>query len=134
MKNRHSIGHATRVALGALAAVALLTAATACASTTPVTSDQFAPGWQSHARALINMGPAPQLSRNKWFVPPILPVGRYVVVKRDGDKAEVVDGSQFEVKPGAFADIYLFLPPGLGNVEAVPLADVPALARLLGAG
>jgi hypothetical protein len=134
VNNRHPIGHAARVALGTLAALALLTAATACATPTPLTSDQFAPGWQAHARALINMGPAPQLDRTKWFVPPILPTGRYVVVQRSGDKAEVIDGYQFEVKSGQVADIYLFLRAGQGNVEVVPLSDVPTMAKALGVG
>ncbi len=132
MKNHHPLGHTTRVAFGTLAALALLTAATACASTTPLASDQFAPGWQEHARSLINMGPAPQLDRMKWFVPNILPAGRYVVVQRSGDKAEVIDGQQFEVKPGQVADLYVFLPPGKSNVQALPLADVPTLSKPLG--
>jgi hypothetical protein len=134
VKNRPSIGHATRVAIGTLAALALLTAATACASSTPLTSDQFAPGWQAHARPLVNMGPAPQLDRTKWFVPSLLPSGRYVVVQRNGNKAEVIDGYQFEVKTGQIADLYLFMRPGQGNVEALPLADVPALSKPPGVG
>ena len=132
MKSRHSLGHATRLALGTLAALALLTAATACASTTPITSDEFVPGWQAHAKPMINMGMAFRLDKDKWRVPAILPPGRYVLVRRTGDKAEVIDGYQFEVRSGELSDTYLFLTPGQGDVEAVPLQDVPALQKRLG--
>jgi hypothetical protein len=81
---------------------------------------------------MINMGPAPQLDKTKWRVPAILPAGRYVVVRRTGDTAEVIDGYQFEVKQGQIGDIYLFLRPGESDVEAVRLEDVPAVQKRLG--
>ena len=126
MTSLHATPHTARIVLGTLAALALLAATSAAASSTPVTSDQFAPGWQAHARPLINMGMARMGDRTKWYVPALLPRGEYVLVKRDGDKAEVIDGHQFTVRGGSNGDQYLFLTPGYSNVEALPLADVPA--------
>jgi hypothetical protein len=61
-------------------------------------------------------------------VPAILPRGDYVVIKRTGDKAEVVD-YRFSVTSDN-AQQYLFMEPGYGgNLEAVPVRDVPSLAR-----
>ena len=125
MKSLHATSHTTRIVLGTAAALALLAATSACASTTPVTSDQFAPGWQAHARPLINMGVARVPDRTKWYVPAMLPRGDYVLVQRHGDKAEVINGYQFTVRPGN-ADMYLFLTPGYGDVEALPVAYLPA--------
>jgi hypothetical protein len=128
MNNVHASPHAARLVLGTLAALALLAAMSAAAASTPVTSDQFATGWQEHARPLINMGNAHIVDRNKWYVPAILPRGEYVLVQRSGDKAELIDGYRFTVK-GGIADQYLYLMPGYGNVEALPVADVPSLRR-----
>ena len=129
MKSLHSttraITHATRIVLGMLAAVALLAATSAAASSTPVTSDQFAPGWQAHAKPLIHMGNTRFVDRTKWYVPAMLPRGDYVLVQRDGDKAEVIDGYRFTVK-GGNADLYMYVTPGYSNVEALPVADLPA--------
>ena len=72
------------------------------------------------------MGMARIVDRDKWYVPAILPRGEYVLVQRTGDKAELIDGYRFTVK-GGNADQYLYLMPGYGNVEAVPVADVPTL-------
>ena len=127
MKSLHATPHAARLVVGALAAVILLGAVSAVAASAPVTSEQFAPGWQSHAHALINMGPMRGADRNKWYVPGILPRGDYVLVQRRGDKAEVIDGQRFTIRPGGIDKIYLFLEPGLGDVQALPVADVPAL-------
>jgi hypothetical protein len=66
-------------------------------------------------------------------VPAILPRGEYVLVQRSGDKAEVIDGYRFTVK-GNIADQYLYVLPGYGNVEALPVADVPALRPRAPAG
>ena len=125
MKSLHANPHVARLVLGMLTAVVLLAAMSAVAAATPITSDQFAPGWQAHAHALIPMGPARGADRDKWRVPGILPPGDYVVVKRTGDKAELL-GYRFSVT-AANVDQYLFLWPGQGDVEALPVADVPAL-------
>ena len=129
MNSLHATPHFARLVLGTLAAVALLAAMSAVAASTPITSDQFAPGWQDRAKPLINMGPARiPADRTKWFVPGLLPRGEYVLVQRDGDQARVIDGYRLTVK-GGVADQYMYLMPGYGNVEALPVADVPALQR-----
>ena len=125
MKRLHTTPHATRLVLGTLAAVALLAATSAAAASTPITSDQFVPGWQAHAQPLIPLGPARGVDRDKWRVPGILPRGEYVVVKRTGDKAEVL-GYRFTVT-AVNAEQYLFLWPGQGDVQALPVEDVPTL-------
>ena len=133
MNSLHATPHFARLVLGTLAAVVLLAAMSAVAASTPITSDQFAPGWQERARPLINMGNAHIVDRDKWYVPNILPRGEYVLVQRNGDKAEVIEGYRFTVK-GGFADQYMYLMPGYGNVEALPVADVPALKAASPAG
>ena len=128
MHSLHALPHTTRIVFGAVAAIALLAATSAVASASePVTSEQFAPGWQDHAKSLINMGIAPRLDRDKWYVPAILPNGEYVLVQRTGDKAELIDGYRFKVRSGAVEKQYLFLAPGYGDVQALPVADVPTL-------
>jgi hypothetical protein len=127
MKRQHATPRTARLVLGTLAALALLAAASAvAAASAPITSDQFAPGWQAHARPLYNVGVTRVLARDKWRVPDILPRGEYVLVQRTGDKAEVIDGYRFTVR-GGFADQYLLLEPGHGDVQALPMADVPTL-------
>jgi hypothetical protein len=126
MNSLHATPHNARLVLGMLAALVLLAAMSAAAASTPLSSDQFAPGWQDHARPLYNVGKAQIVDRDKWYVPAILPRGEYVLVQRTGDKAEVIDGYRFTVK-GGNADTYLYLTPGYGNVEALPVADVPQL-------
>ncbi len=127
MKSLYAIPHVARLVLGTLAALVLLAAVSAAAASTPLTSDQFAPGWQAHARSLFNQGITPRVpGRVKWYVPAILPPGEYVVVRREGDKAEVMPGVRFTVRDG-IVDQYLFLPPGAGDLQALPVADVPAL-------
>jgi hypothetical protein len=126
MKHFHATPHATRLVLGTLAALALFAAASAAAASTPVTSEQFSPGWQAHARPLFNMGPAQLPGRDKYYVPALLPRGEYVLVNRTGDKAELIDGYRFTVK-GGNVDQYLFLTSGNSNVQALPIADVPTL-------
>ena len=126
MNSLHSHPHAARLVLGTLAALALLATMSAVAASTPVSSDQFAPGWQDHAQPLYNMGMARIVDRDKWRVPGILPRGEYVLVQRNGDKAELIDGYRFTVR-GGNSDTFLYLTPGHGNVEALPVADVPQL-------
>ncbi len=128
MKSLHATPHTARLVLGALAAVVLLGAVSAVAASAPVTSAQFAPGWQSHARPLINMGPTIGADRIKWYVPAILPRGDYVLIKRSGDTAELVEGNRFTVT-SSNAQQYLFIEPGMGNLEALPAEDVPTLKR-----
>lgn len=127
MKSLHAIPHTTRLVLGTLAALALLTATSAAAST-PITSDQFAPGWQAHAHALIHLGTTRIVDRDKWYVPGILPRGDYLLIKRTGDQAELIDGYHFTVTTGNVQQ-YLYLMPGQGDVQALPVEDVPALAK-----
>ena len=128
MKSLYATPHAARLVLGTLAVLALLAAMSAAAASTPVTSDQFAPGWQAHTRALIPLGPTRITGRDKYRVPGILARGDYVVVRRTGDKAELL-GYRFTVT-SANADQYLFLWPGQGDVEALPVEDVPTLDRV----
>jgi hypothetical protein len=126
MKSLHAFPPAARLVLGTLTAVILLAAMSAVAASTPVTSDQFAPGWQSHAHALINLGPTRGADRDKWFVPAILPRGDYVLIRRNGDKAELIGGNRFTVTSDN-ARQYLLVEPGQGDVQALPAADVPSL-------
>ena len=126
MNYLHDQPHASRVLLAALAARALLVAMSAAAAAEPVTSDQFAPGWQADAKPLYFVGMQPQTGRDKYYVPAILPRGEYVLIKRTGDKAELLD-HRFTVTSDN-AKQYLFLEPGYaGSVEAVPVRDVPTL-------
>ena len=125
MKSLYATPHVARLVLGTLAVLALLAAMSAAAASTPITSDQFAPGWQAHARPLIPLGPTRTADRDKYRVPGILPRGDYVVVRRTGDKAELL-GYRFTVTSGN-VDQFLFLWPGQGEVQALPVADVPAL-------
>jgi len=127
----HAHPHATRVLLLSVAALALLAAMSAAAASEPITSDQFAPGWQKDARPLINMGFSRRGDRDRYYVPQILPRGDYVLIKRNGDKAELIDGYRFQVTSNN-ARQYLFVPPGYGDVEAVPIEDVPGLKDKLG--
>ena len=131
MNSLNAHPHATRFLIGTLALIALLAAMSAAAAAEPVTSDQFTPGWQSHARPLINMGFSRFGDRNKYYVPAMLPRGDYVVIARNGDKAEVVDGHRFTVRSGN-ADQYIYLTPGYTDVQAVLVDDIPALKAALG--
>ena len=126
MNSLHATPHTARIVLGTLTALVLLAAMSAVAASAPVTSEQFAPGWQEHARPLIYMGNTHRIDRAKWYVPGILPRGEYVLVRRTGDKAELIDGYRFTVK-GGIEKQYLYLMPGYGDVQALPIADVPAL-------
>lgn len=106
-------------------------AAGAFAASPPVTSDQFSPGWQDQARALINQGASRlDLSKTSWYVPAITPRGRYILVERHGDKAQVIDGYEFRVTSDPEREIHMVLPAAYGNVEAVPISFVPSLDKL----
>jgi hypothetical protein len=127
MISLHAPMHVTRLVFGALAVVVLLAAASAVAASEPVTSDQFAPGWQAHAKPLFNLGPAMRVpGRNKYMMPGILASGDYVLVKRTGDKAELINTAVVTVHGGNEKQ-YIFLDAGTGQVEALPVADVPTL-------
>ena len=127
MNNLHTHPHANRVLLATVAALALLVVMSAAAAAEPVTSEQFAPGWQSDAHPLIKIGFQSRTGRDKWYVPAILRRGDYVLINRTGDKAELID-YRFTVSSDA-AQQYLFLEPGFsGDVEAMPARDVPARA------
>jgi len=128
MNHLHAHPHAGRFLLVMLTAVALLAAMSAVAApaAAPITSEQFAPGWQDHSQSLINVGIQRGTGRDRWHVPNVLPRGEYVLVSRTGDKAVVIREARLIVKSG-FEDQYLFLESGYGDVQAVPIADVPAL-------
>ena len=127
MNNLHTPSHATRLVFGAFAAVALLAAASAVAASEPVTSDQFAPGWQAHAKPLFNLGPSMHMAgRDRYEMPGILASGDYVLVQRKGDKATLVNTGIVTVHGGNEKQ-YVFLDGGMGQVEALPVADVPTL-------
>ena len=133
MHSLHATPHFARLVLGTLAAVALLAAMSAVAAGTPITSDQFSPGWQERVQPLINMGATRNADRTKWYVPGLIPRGEYVLVQRNGDKAEVIEGYRLTVK-GGIEQQYMLLMPGYGNVEALPVADVPALKPAMPSG
>ena len=127
MNSLHAPIHTTRLVFGALAVIALLVAASAVAADEPAASDHFAPGWQAHAKPLFNLGPAPLVpGRTRYELPGYLPHGNYVVVQRKGDKAELLDTSVITVG-GGLEHHYVFLEAGLGDVEALPVSDVPSL-------
>ena len=127
MNRLHAPLHATRLVFGAFAMVVLLAAASAAAAFEPVTSDQFASGWQAHATPLFNFGPAMHVpGRDRYEMPGILARGDYVLVRRKGDKAELIDSGIVTVH-GGIEKQYVFLDAGLGRVEALPVADVPTL-------
>ena len=122
----HSFRHTARLLFGAFAVVALLAAASAVAAFEPIDSDQFAPGWQAHAKPLFYQGPARSAGRDKYEMPRILPVGEYVLVSRKGDKAHLIDGQRITVHSGNVRQ-FVFLDAGAGDVQALPVADVPTL-------
>jgi hypothetical protein len=126
MKSLHALPHATRLLFGAFAIVALLAAASAVAAAEPITSDQFAPGWQAHAKPLFYQGMTMSAGRDKYQMPGILPTGDYVLVARKGDKAQLIDGQRITVRAGNDRQI-VFVDAHVGDVLAVPVADVPTL-------
>jgi len=126
MQSRLPTLHATRLVIGAIAALALLAAMSAAAAAEPVTSDQFAPGWQAHARPLLFAGMSRLPGRDKLEVPGILPTGEYVLIRRHGDTAELL-GQRITVHSGNEKQ-YVFVDAGSGgDVQILPVSDVPAL-------
>lgn len=129
MQSRLPTLHATRLVFGALAALALLAAMSAVAASEPITSDKFAPGWQAHAKPLFWAGMSRVPGRDKFEMPGILPTGEYVLVRRNGDKAELIDGYRITVHTGNEKQ-FIFLDSGAqGHVEAIPVSDVPELRQ-----
>ena len=127
MISLHTPLHTTRLVFGALAVVVLLAAASAVAAAEPITSDQFAPGWQAHAKPLFFLGPSVHMAgRDRYEMPGILPSGNYVLVQRKGDKAQLLNTSIITVHGGNERQ-YVFLDTGGERVEALPVADVPTL-------
>jgi hypothetical protein len=113
------------VSLAAGASLALASAAVP-ANTDHITSDQFQPGWQAHARPLINHGHGPGASATTvWWVPGNLPRGRYYLVNRQGDGAILIDGYAFDVTSDPERQLRIVLPQYYGAVDAVPAAVVP---------
>jgi hypothetical protein len=128
MKTIRQSTPALRVVLGAVAALALLTAVTAAAAASgPITSEQFAPDWQTHARPLFRQGQGVEPGKISWYVPETLPRGIYVLVNRTKEKTELIDGYHFEVTGDPSRKIYMLVEAGYGDVEAIPAADVPSL-------
>ena len=64
--------------------------------------------------------------RDRYEVPGILAAGEYVLVSRKGDKAQVIGGQRITV-PGGNVRQFVFLDSGLGDVQILPVADVPTL-------
>ncbi len=129
MQSRLQTLHATRLVFGVFAAVALLVAMSAVAAAEPITSDQFAPGWQAHAKPMFYGGVTRDGGRDKLLVPGMLSTGEYVLIRRDGDKAELL-GPRVTVGPGNEKQ-YVFVDSG-HNVEILPIADVPSLKHTPG--
>jgi hypothetical protein len=121
------------IAQVALAVASLAGGSLALAAQQPVTSEQFAPGWQQQARSLINRGPRPgtpldRVGMNNWYVPANLPRGHYLVVERRRDGvAEVIDGYQFEITADPVRDVHILLPLRYSDVMAIPSALVPGV-------
>lgn len=130
----HGSSFTLHVIAGAVVAAVLMTAATAVAAAEPVSSDTFAAGWQDHAQPLFWKGTGRQPGTSTWFVPRLLPRGRYVLIQRTGDKAELIPGYQFEVNSDVFRDVNMWVPAGYTNVEALPIGDVPGVRPLRGDG
>jgi len=63
MNSLHATPHTARIVLGTLTALVLLAAMSAVAASTPVTSDQFAPGWQEHTHGITKWDELPPAAR-----------------------------------------------------------------------
>ena len=112
--------------LAVLCGLALAASTAAAAATAPITSDQFAPGWQDAARPLFFHGPAWRSGTgNVWQVEPALAAGQYVLIERHGDKAEVVPGHQFHVDSDPNAKIELFVEAGYNDLASLPVKYLP---------
>jgi len=100
------------------------------AAAEPISSDQFAPGWQTHAKSLFYQGPTRSAGRDKYEMPGILPVGEYVLVSRKGDKAHLIDGQRITVRSGNERQ-FVFLDAGAGDVQALGYLTTPDMLREL---
>jgi len=111
--------------LSALAAAAAI-GTPVMADTGPITSAQFAPGWEQHVTPLINRGIGPAAT-TVWYVPGSVPKGHYYVVNREGDGARLIDGYAVTVTSDPERQITVVLPQYYGYVELVPSSDVPGV-------
>jgi hypothetical protein len=116
----------------AFLAASLALALCGCAAIQPGTPAGSAPGlaagWQDHSHPLINRGAGPQPGTTIWYVPGVLPPGRYEVISRDGDNARLVEGHPFTVEVGSSAEHLVILPMSYGRIEAVDVRYVTAAA------
>lgn len=116
----------------AFLAASLTLALCGCAAIQPGTAARSAPGlaagWQDHSRPLINRGAGPRPGTTIWYVPGVLPPGRYEVISRDGDNARLVEGHAFTVEVGSSAEQLVILPMSHGRIEAVDVRYVMAAA------
>jgi len=128
MNKRHSSPIVRIACAAALAAAGLASVPAVLAAGDPVSSEHFAPGWQSETTPLINRGIATRNGRPGtvvWKVPANLPRGHYLVINRTGDRAEVINGYAFDITSTAYRDINVTIPTGYGYVEALPERFVP---------
>lgn len=108
-----------------LAAAALLLTLGACSAYQPAQTEAmsanppFAPGWQEHTSPMFNLGPGPTAGSTVWLVSGLLPRGNYEVISRQGDRAQLLDGHQFEVDGSVYKEIRIILPFASGRVEAL---------------
>ena len=108
-----------------LAAAALLLGLGACSAFQSAQPEAmsanppFAPGWQEHTSPMFNLGPGPTAGSTVWLVSGLLPRGNYEVISRQGDRARLLQGHQFEVDAAANKEIRIILPFASGSVEAL---------------
>jgi len=96
----------------------------------PITSDQFLPGWQDQTRPLFWRGPSHRdPSRDVWTLDNAPRPGRYVLVQRQGNLAQLLPGHQFRVGSDPFEKVHVLLPSGSGEVEAMPVEYLPKALR-----
>lgn len=79
----------------------------------------FVAGWQQHTQALYYVGPGPTAGTNMWMVAGTAPRGHYQVIRREGDRAKLIDGHRFEVDGSVYKEIRLILPTGITGLEAL---------------
>ena len=114
--------------IGLQVAVALIVACvltTAAAAAEPVTSEQFAPGWQQKSQALFMRGPMRD-GRDAWELPDRLPRGHYVLVGKEDGRIVPIPGSAFDIDTTTgFAKRTMFVRGSFTEVMAVPADMVP---------
>jgi hypothetical protein len=121
--SHHALVVGLQIAVAVIAACLLTTAA--AAATAPVTSDQFAAGWQQKSQALFLRGPMRD-GRDAWELPDRLPRGHYVLVGKEDGRIIAIQGSSFDVDTIGFVKRTMFVPSGITDVMAVPADMVPA--------